>query len=90
MISEVAAGISPDGQATEDSWREVELEAVVAEDGTVEKVNVVKRQSRTDRPGRGGERWKFKPFMADGKAVPGDGAGLLLISSVVLEIRRKK
>ena len=47
---------------------EVELEAVVAEDGTVEKVNIVSGNPVLTRPASDAiKKWKFTPFTADGK-----------------------
>jgi protein TonB len=48
----------------------VELEAVIAEDGTVEKVNIVAGNPVLTKAGvEALKKWKFKPVMADGKAV---------------------
>jgi periplasmic protein TonB len=48
----------------------VELEAVVAENGTVEKVNIVSGNPVLTRPASDAvKRWKFAPFSADGKTV---------------------
>jgi len=48
----------------------VELEAVVAESGAVEKVNIVSGNPVLTRPAVDAvKRWKFAPFTADGKAV---------------------
>ncbi len=48
----------------------VELEAVVAENGTVEKVNIVSGNPVLTRPAVDAvKRWKFAPFTADGKTV---------------------
>jgi periplasmic protein TonB len=48
----------------------VELEAVVSENGTVEKVNIVSGNPMLTRPAADAVRkWKFVPFTADGKAV---------------------
>ena len=48
----------------------VELEAVVAENGTVEKVNIVSGNPVLTRPAAEAvKRWKFAPFTADGKTV---------------------
>ena len=48
----------------------VELEAVVAEDGTVEKVNILSGNPVLTRPAADAlKKWKFKPFTADGKPV---------------------
>lgn len=48
----------------------VELEAVVSEDGTVEKVNIVSGNPILTKPSVDAlKKWKFKPVSADGKAV---------------------
>lgn len=48
----------------------VELEAVVAEDGSVEKVNIVSGNAVLTKPAVDAlKKWKFKPFTADGKPV---------------------
>ena len=48
----------------------VELEAVVAEDGTVEKVNIVSGNAILTRPAAEAlKKWRFKPFTSDGKPV---------------------
>jgi periplasmic protein TonB len=48
----------------------VELEAMVAESGTVEKVNIVSGNPVLTRPAAEAvKRWKFVPFTADGKTV---------------------
>jgi len=48
----------------------VELEAVVAENGTVEKVNILSGNPILTRPAADAVRkWKFTPFTADGKSV---------------------
>jgi TonB family protein len=48
----------------------VELEAVVTEQGAVEKVNIVSGNPVLTRPAAEAlKRWKFTPFMAEGKAV---------------------
>jgi TonB family protein len=48
----------------------VELEAVVAETGAVEKVNIVSGNPVLTRPAvEAVKRWKFSPFTAEGKAV---------------------
>ena len=48
----------------------VELEAVVAESGTVEKVNILSGNPVLTRPAADAlKKWRFKPFMVDGKAV---------------------
>jgi protein TonB len=49
---------------------QVDLEAVVAEDGTVEKVNVVDGNPVLTKAGvEALMKWKFKPAAADGKPV---------------------
>lgn len=49
---------------------EVDLEAVVKEDGTVEKVNVVDGNPVLTKAGAEAlMKWKFKPVTADGKPV---------------------
>jgi protein TonB len=49
---------------------EVDLEAVVKEDGTVEKVNIVDGNPVLTKAGAEAlMKWKFKPAMADGKPV---------------------
>ena len=49
---------------------DVSLEAVVAENGTVEKVNIVSGNPVLTRPAAEAlRRWKFKPFSADGKPI---------------------
>jgi TonB family protein len=46
----------------------VELEAVIAESGAVEKVNIVSGNPVLTRPASDALRkWKFHPFMAEGK-----------------------
>ena len=48
----------------------VELEALVAEDGTVEQVNIVSGNAAlTKAAGEALKKWKFAPFTADGKIV---------------------
>jgi protein TonB len=48
----------------------VELEAVVAENGTVEKVNILSGNAMLTRPAADTlKRWKFTPFTEDGKPV---------------------
>lgn len=48
----------------------VELEAVVSEAGTVEKVNIVSGNPVLTRPAAEAvKKWKFSPFTAEGKAV---------------------
>jgi len=48
----------------------VELEAVVAENGTVEKVNIVSGNAVLTKPAADAlKKWKFAPFTADGKVV---------------------
>jgi protein TonB len=48
----------------------VELEAVVAENGTVEKVNIISGNPVLTRPAADAvKKWKFAPFTADGKTV---------------------
>ena len=48
----------------------VELEAVVSESGTVEKVNIVSGNPILTKPAvEALKKWKFAPFTADGKAV---------------------
>ena len=48
----------------------VELEVVVAENGTVDKVNIVSGNPVLTRPASEAlKRWKFQPVMVDGKAV---------------------
>jgi periplasmic protein TonB len=48
----------------------VELEAVVTESGTVEKVNIVSGNPVLTRPAADAvKKWKFAPFTADGKVV---------------------
>jgi len=47
-----------------------EVEAVIAEDGTVEKVNIVSGNPMLTKAAADAlKRWKFKPFMTEGKAV---------------------
>jgi protein TonB len=49
---------------------QVELEAVVAENGAVEKVNIVSGNPVLTRPAADAlKRWKFAPFTDSGKAV---------------------
>jgi protein TonB len=49
---------------------QVELEAIVTETGAVEKVNIVSGNPVLTRPAVDAvKRWKFSPFLADGKAV---------------------
>ena len=48
----------------------VELEAVVDEKGTVEKVNIVSGNPVLTRPAADAvKKWKYAPFTADGKPV---------------------
>jgi protein TonB len=48
----------------------VEIEAVVTEDGAVEKVNIVTGNPvLTKSAVEALKKWKFKPFMVDGKPV---------------------
>ena len=48
----------------------VELEVVVTEAGTVEKVNIVSGNPVLTRPASDAvKKWKFAPFTADGKTV---------------------
>ncbi len=48
----------------------VELEAVVTESGTVEKVNIVSGNPVLTRPAADAvKKWKFAPFTSDGKTV---------------------
>ena len=48
----------------------VELEVLVAESGTVEKVNIVSGNPVLTRPASDAvKKWKYAPFTADGKAV---------------------
>jgi periplasmic protein TonB len=48
----------------------VELEALVSESGTVEKVNIVSGNPVLTRPAADAvKKWKFAPFTADGKTV---------------------
>src|SRR5262245_9737722 len=48
----------------------VELEAVVSENGAVEKVNIVSGNPVLTRPAADAlKKWKFAPFTADGKTV---------------------
>jgi len=48
----------------------VELEAVVTEAGVVEKVNIVSGNPVLTRPASDALRkWKFSPFLSEGKAV---------------------
>ncbi len=48
---------------------EVDLEAVVSETGSVEKVNILSGNPVLTKPAAEAlKKWKFKPFMADGKA----------------------
>ena len=49
---------------------EVELEALVTEGGTVEKVNIVSGNPVLTRPASDAvKKWKFSPFTSDGKVV---------------------
>ena len=49
---------------------EVELEALVTEGGTVEKVNIVSGNPVLTRPASDAvKKWKFAPFTSDGKVV---------------------
>jgi protein TonB len=49
---------------------DVELEALVTESGTVEKVNIVSGNPVLTRPASEAvKKWKFAPFITDGKAV---------------------
>jgi periplasmic protein TonB len=48
----------------------VELEAVVSEDGTVEKVNILSGNPVLTKPASEAlKKWKFKPFVSEGKPV---------------------
>ena len=48
----------------------VELEALVAESGAVEKVNIISGNPVLTRPAAEAvKKWKFAPFTADGKVV---------------------
>jgi len=48
----------------------VELEAIVAESGVVEKVNIVSGNPVLTRPASDAvKKWKFAPFTSDGKPV---------------------
>ncbi|MCU1237522.1 MAG: TonB family protein [Candidatus Solibacter sp.] len=48
----------------------VELEAIVAENGTVEKVNIVSGNPVLTRPAAEAvKRWKYAPFTTEGKTV---------------------
>jgi periplasmic protein TonB len=48
----------------------VELEALVTETGTVEKVNIVSGNPVLTRPASDAvKKWKFAPFTSDGKTV---------------------
>jgi protein TonB len=48
----------------------VELEALVTESGTVEKVNIVSGNPVLTRPATEAvKKWKFAPFTSEGKAV---------------------
>ena len=48
----------------------VELEALVTESGTVEKVNIVSGNPVLTRPASEAvKKWKYTPFTTDGKAV---------------------
>jgi protein TonB len=48
----------------------VELEALVTESGTVEKVNIVSGNPVLTRPASDAvKKWKYAPFTTDGKAV---------------------
>ena len=49
---------------------DVELEALVTESGTVEKVNIVSGNPVLTRPASEAvKKWKYTPFTTDGKAV---------------------
>lgn len=46
----------------------VELEAVVSEDGTVEKVNILSGNPVLTKPAADAlKKWKFRPFLSEGK-----------------------
>jgi TonB family protein len=48
----------------------VELEALVSENGTVEKVNIVSGNPVLTRPAADAvKKWKYAPFTSDGKTV---------------------
>ena len=48
----------------------VELEAVVSEDGTVEKVNILSGNPVLTKPAADAlKKWKFKPFVSEGKPI---------------------
>ena len=54
----------------------VELEAVVAEDGTVEKVNIVSGNAVLTRPAvEALKKWRFRPFTSERQAGQSSGAG---------------
>jgi protein TonB len=49
----------------------VELEAVITDDGAVEKVNIKSGNPMLTKPAAEAlKKWKFRPFTADGKPVP--------------------
>ena len=49
----------------------VDLEATITEDGSVGEVNILNGNPVLTKPAvEALKKWKFKPFMEDGKAVP--------------------
>jgi len=49
----------------------VELEAVISEEGTIDSVNIVSGNPILTKPAvEALKKWKFKPFIQGGKAVP--------------------
>jgi protein TonB len=48
----------------------VDLEAIVTESGSVEKVNIISGNPVLTKPASEAlKKWKFRPFVADGKPV---------------------
>jgi protein TonB len=72
-LNNVTAKVSPDYPAIAKQLKiegSVELEALVTESGTVEKVNIVSGNPVLTRPASDAvKKWKFAPFTSDGKAV---------------------
>jgi periplasmic protein TonB len=72
-MSAVTAKVAPDYPTVAKQLKiegSVELEALVTENGTVDKVNIVSGNPVLTRPASDAvKRWKFAPFTSDGKVV---------------------
>lgn len=72
-LNAVTAKVAPEYPAIAKQLKiegSVELEVLVAESGTVEKVNIVSGNPVLTRPASDAlKKWKFAPFTSDGKAV---------------------